>query len=169
MICAWLSIKFTEDGISLTKFNLVIFFEMMELPTNERVVIWVYWSSNETSSKVCVNTKPNQILLAKRWEVFKPIIWILEFRNFLIFNTDLLQNLILCQWLWFKIFCLFFFWGIVLLTNSHIVCNLTLQSVSRSLNGHTSAMETKWEQNLLTQLSLEPWCKLTLGHWIGVS
>lgn len=71
----------------LSEFDIALGFKMVELPFDEGAVEWVCVSSNKRSSPVSVDTKILEISLALRWKERRPIVGILESRDFLIWNA----------------------------------------------------------------------------------
>ncbi len=110
----------------------------------------------------------------------KPVKWVLELGNFRVGNTNRLQDLKLSGPNTFA--CLGGSLGIlglnfgartfVLRTNvrarahSFILSRFyfSLESLGCSMNRHTSAMESEWEQYILTELFLKSDLKLALIH-----
>ena len=168
MICNRLSIKYTVDCISLSELDLVAFLEMVELPSNEGIVVWISICSNERSTPVSVDSELAENVLANGWEEIKPMLRILKRWNVALWNIRLLQDFELGQWWWliFGIFLLersfFFFSGLIA---AGVPCfDLTFQSFSSCGNRLPSAVESKREQYVLASLSLVSCCEFSFCH-----
>jgi hypothetical protein len=62
---------------------------MMELPRNERVVVWVARRGDERSAPVSHHAESLQGLLAQRREETQPVVWVLEVGDLCFCNATL--------------------------------------------------------------------------------
>jgi len=63
VVSARLAVELTIDGIALAELDLAIFLEVVELPFDERVIVWVPRRCNERPSPVSHQTEALQCLL----------------------------------------------------------------------------------------------------------
>ena len=147
--------------MALSEFNFVGgSSELLELPSDERVVEGIFSSSDERSSPISSESKINEILLSFGREEAQPVEGVLKFRDFSLLNTQLHENFVLSQYnLSILVFLVF----------SSSVFNLTGETDRGSLDGHTSAMETEREKYILSLLSLVTNLIFTLGNGISMS
>ena len=73
MICTGLSLGLGENCVAFAKFNLVVRLEVMELPSDEFVVIRVLVRRDKTASPIGVNAKSFKVFHAQRREEFQPV------------------------------------------------------------------------------------------------
>ncbi len=136
---------------------------MSELPSNERVVVRVPFSGVKRASPISVDSKCLQVLLAFGREEVEPVVWILESRDLVVWDHQLLQDLILGQSRLNNLGVFLDFLCSWLIGTCFSRTNFSLQSICRGLDWHSRAVESKGEQNVFAELSLEPCLKLGFG------
>lgn len=129
------------------------------MPSNERIVEGVFSSSDESSSPVSGKSEINKVLLSLRREETNPVVGVLELRDVFFTNAQLHEDFVLC--------CHRF--ALKLLVSGSSVCDLTGEADCRSLDGHTSAMETEGEKHVFTHLFLEADLIFTFRNGISVA
>lgn len=155
MVSTWLPLRLRKDCVAFAKLNLVVGFQMMELPSDEFVVVWVLICRDHATSPICMNTELLQVSLAQWWEKFEPVVRIGELGNLCFRDVQLHQDFILCKGRFYVVFRRFFQKLLRrLVASGCIICDFTLQTDGRGRDWHSCAMETKWEQGTLAQLSL---------------
>ena len=68
MIGAGLFLRLGEDRVAFAEFDLIVSLEVMELPPDEFVEVWVLGSRDEVAPPIRVQTESLQVILAHRWE-----------------------------------------------------------------------------------------------------
>ena len=187
MVSTRLLIKFRKYCISFSEFDFFLILKVMELPSYKWIIKRIYICGYEWTTPICVKSKIFQVLLGLGWKELEPVDWILEFWDFILWNTDTLQYLILSRWytnalvlifLLLRVFCFilrawarfYFTFMLTLAISLCFTCSyLSLKSVSGCLNRHASTMETKWEDHIFSYLSLISCLKLTLRQRKGMT
>jgi len=182
MISTWLSIKNWENSVSLSILNLLVLFQMMELPFNEWVIEWVYTCCDKWASPIGKQTEIFKILLSTRREEFQPVASIHELGDLFLSDVQLLEDFVLSEGNLREFQLLLLLGGLLdksllllLLLGSWLLAvdvsrfNLLSKSVSSGLNWHTRAVETKREESINATLSLVSNLELTFWHWKTVS
>jgi len=82
VIGAWLIIKSGEYSVLLTINDLAYILKGLKLPSDERIVEWIFSSGDERSSPINTTTESLHIFLSFWWEEFKPMFCSLEFWDF---------------------------------------------------------------------------------------
>ena len=97
MIGTWLTLGLGEDSVALAELDLVVVLQVVELPTNELVIVRVLGGGDEVPSPVSVQTQTQQVGLTERWEEVKPVVGVSEARNLIFRDSDLHQDFVLRQ------------------------------------------------------------------------
>ena len=92
MVEAQLAISHRIDGRTSAEDNLVFGLEVIELPSDEGVIVLVDLSRDEGPSPVDAQTKPFEVLLRISGEVLQPLQWLCELKDFIFRNIHLLEN-----------------------------------------------------------------------------
>ena len=133
----------------------------MELPSDKLVVVWVLRGRDETTPPISVQAKTLQVLMANRREKFKPVVGVCKARDLCLFDTDLRQDLVLGQRRPFCVFrCSLLFFFCRLVAACCVIIDLALKANGSRGNRHTCAVECKWKQSTLANLSLKSCHKL---------
>jgi hypothetical protein len=180
VISARLVIKGREDGGSLAELELLLFFQMGELPSDQRVIIRVLVSGDERSSEIGHNTESIQIYLSNGREIREPVMRAGEVLDFIVRDTAHSENAVLRKLsgdfeflvslglLDFFVEFLFKFGGnsADLVTKS---VKFDLKLLGSSRDGHTSTMETERPKNIEALEFLVSGSELSLSHGITVT
>jgi hypothetical protein len=156
VVSAWLSIEGWEDGVAFAKLDFLCGSQGVELPSDEGVIEGVHLCGDEGAAPVHKHTEFLQILLSLGWEELEPVFGVLELRDLLISDADLLQNFELSK-------------GLSLLSLGLAWLNLTAKAASSCVDGHTCAMEGKREKHILAQLFLVADLEFAFRHRISMS
>mmetsp|Transcript_19660 Transcript_19660/g.44897 ORF Transcript_19660/g.44897 Transcript_19660/m.44897 type:complete len:689 (-) Transcript_19660:85-2151(-) len=199
VIGANLSINQGENVVAFSEQNLVLFAEGFELPANEGIVIRINSRRNERSAPIDTGTKISKVFNSDRREVFQPMVWVDELRDFfngnhLGQNIPLSHNTLSCllYQLGFSAFC----FGIGCRRRGfcgscgshfrfHLFANLRivfrklwrnperrdfrLEFVGGRLNGHARTVKGKREQDILSLVAFVLGPENSLGQRKGVS
>jgi len=133
--------------VSLSKSKLFLRLQQIELPPDERIIVRVHRGSDERPSPVREKTKALEVLFRFRWEVFEPVVRVLEFRYFFLSHPQIKKNLILCH-----LFLIF----------EQARIHLSLQPEGSCLDRHSCAMESKGIESIFPYLFLISDLKFTL-------
>lgn len=180
VISARLVIKRREDSGSLAELELLLFFQMNELPSDQRVIIRVLVSGDERSSEIGHNTESIQIYLSNGREIREPVVRAGEVLDFIVGDTAHSENAVLRKLsgdfeflvslglLDFFVELLFKFGGnsADLVTKS---VKLELKLLGSSRDGHTSTMETERPENVEALEFLVSGSELSLSHGVTVT
>ena len=129
--------------------------ELRELPSDEGIVEGVFSSSDESSSPISGQTKVNEVLLSLGREEVEPVKRVLELGDLSLINAELEEDLVLS--------------AASFLVSSSAVLDLAGETHGRSLDGHSSAMETEGEEHVLALLPLVADLVFTLRNGVSVA
>ena len=180
VISAGLVIKGREDGGSLAELELALFFQMSELPSDQRVIVGVLVSGDERSSEIRHNTESIQIDLSNGREIREPVMRAGEVLDFIVRDTAHSENAVLRKLsgdLEFLVSLgLLDFFVELLFKISGNSADLVSKSVEFDLellgssgNGHTSTMETERPKDVEALEFLVSGSELSLSHGITVT
>ena len=92
MVEAQLAISHRIDGRTSAKNKLVLGLEVIELPSDEGVIVLVDLSRDEGPSPVDAQTEPFEVLLRIGGEVLQPLQWLCELKDFIFRDIHLLED-----------------------------------------------------------------------------
>lgn len=121
---------------------------MMKLPFNKRIVVRIIWSGYEGSPPITIQSKLWQILLPHWCKIVNPMQILCKFRNFLIFNFHLLQNIVLIY-----LFIIRKFW------REAIFFKFIFYFICCGFDRHSCAMESLAKQNIVSLYLFKSRCK----------
>jgi hypothetical protein len=102
-----------------------------------------------------VSTESIQVTSTQWWEISYPVPGIFELFDFLFWDVHHSQQIVL------ELYFLFILWECWwIAVQFELVCQL---NGSRA-NWHSCAMETEWEQNVVSVKSFIPGVEITFGH-----
>ena len=81
MVCTHLLIFNREDAGTFAKDNTLVFFENVELPLNEFIVIRVVICRDEGSTEANEDPKLLEVFPTQAGEILQPVEWILKGRD----------------------------------------------------------------------------------------
>ena len=97
MIGTSLPVKLRVDCVPLSEFNFSVSFEVVELPSDEGVIVGVLLRGDERSSPIGVNSEFLELFFADWGEEFEPVIWVLEGGNIILGQIESFQDFKLGQ------------------------------------------------------------------------
>lgn len=97
VVCTWLFLGLGENRVPFSKLDLIVCFEVVELPANELVEVLVLGGCDKVTTPVSVDAHALQVSLAHGWEESQPVVGVHELRNFSLGNVQLLQDFVLCK------------------------------------------------------------------------
>ena len=92
MVEAQLAISHRIDGRTSAEDKLVFSLEVVELPSDEGVIVLVDLSRDEGPSPVDAQTEPFEVLLRIGGEVLQPLQWLCELKDFIFRDIHLLED-----------------------------------------------------------------------------
>ena len=186
MVHARLAIRDGVDRVSLTELDLVHLAQLVDLPTDERVVVWIHVCREESAAPVDAHTEGMAVTLGDRWEVLEPVRRIRKLFDLVAWHTAVLHDLELVlearalaselalrrlvdtlRASLLRLDGLFGLLALMLLEPAKVFAehvDFADQLVCRSADRHTRAVECPWKESTLAAHALVSRRKLDLGQ-----